>query len=100
VTAVHELESRMKLSDINDNLWGMGQSPFYPPNVGGWPSGPPWIDSATMIARFNWVTYLLGQGEPRKERVDHARLLKRYDVGQLAVVQGVGYPHPDAARVP
>ena len=82
VTAVRELESRMKLSDINDNLWGMGQSPFYPPNVGGWPSGPRWINSSTMIARFNWVAYLLGQeSDPRKQRVDHALLLKRYDTG-------------------
>ena len=30
-----------------------GQIPMYPPNVAGWPGGPAWFASATMVARTN-----------------------------------------------
>lgn len=32
----------------------MGQSPFQPPNVGGWPFGKNWISPATFLARYDW----------------------------------------------
>ena len=34
-----------------DQLWGMGQLPFYPPNVAGWPSGDRWISPALALAK-------------------------------------------------
>jgi len=41
-------------------LTQMGQHLFYPPNVAGWPGGANWLTSATMIARQNFLTRLLG----------------------------------------
>ena len=41
--------------DIPDWAWRlpeMGQVPFYPPNVSGWPSGDGWLSTATIRARF------------------------------------------------
>ena len=82
ITAVREFSAKVHVSDINDNLWGMGQSPFYPPNVGGWPSGTRWISSETVVARFSFAEWLLGQdSDPKKNHVNVGQLLKRYDAG-------------------
>ena len=35
-------------------LTRMGQSPFVPPNVGGWPFGKDWLSPATFLARYDW----------------------------------------------
>ena len=49
---------------ITDDAWGwmlhqMGQSPFYPPNVAGWPSGTEWLSAASMRARFHAASRIL-----------------------------------------
>lgn len=31
---------------------GLGQQPFAPPSVGGWPAGAAWLTTATSVARF------------------------------------------------
>ena len=36
----------------------MGQVLFYPPNVAGWPAGPSWINSSTLLSRVNFATAL------------------------------------------
>lgn len=38
----------------------MGQTPFMPPNVKGWPVGRDWINSATLLARYNTGVTLAG----------------------------------------
>jgi uncharacterized protein (DUF1800 family) len=37
----------------------MGQEPLNPPTVKGWDGGPAWINTSTMLARFNFVNALL-----------------------------------------
>src|SRR5207245_996012 len=37
----------------------MGQSLLYPPNVGGWPKGMGWINTATILVRYNFSELLL-----------------------------------------
>ena len=37
----------------------MGQEPINPPMVKGWDGGPAWINTSTMLARFNFVNSLL-----------------------------------------
>ena len=32
-------------------LKNLGQQPFYPPDVGGWPHGQPWLSTATAGVR-------------------------------------------------
>ncbi|MVU82059.1 DUF1800 family protein [Nocardia sp. ET3-3] len=34
-----------------ETMTGLGQSPFYPPNVAGWPPGNRWIAPGTSVAR-------------------------------------------------
>lgn len=38
--------------DIVDDLTSLGQRPFAPPNVGGWPSGAAWLSSAAAQVRL------------------------------------------------
>ena len=40
-----------------------GQMPMYPPNVAGWPGGPAWFASASMVARTN-LAVLVARGTP------------------------------------
>jgi uncharacterized protein (DUF1800 family) len=39
-------------------LAAMGQVPFEPPNVAGWPGGVSWLNSATMFSRLNFINQL------------------------------------------
>ncbi|MEJ3745055.1 DUF1800 domain-containing protein [Actinomycetes bacterium KLBMP 9797] len=39
-------------NDILDDLTSLGQRPFTPPNVGGWPSGAAWLSSAAAQVRL------------------------------------------------
>jgi uncharacterized protein (DUF1800 family) len=50
----------------------MGQVPFEPPNVAGWPGGATWLNSATMFARLNFINQVTG-GAPARQRGDRAQ---------------------------
>jgi uncharacterized protein (DUF1800 family) len=44
----------------------MGQEPLNPPTVKGWDGGPTWINTSTMLARFNFVNSLIATTAPAK----------------------------------
>ena len=44
----------------------MGQEPLNPPSVKGWDGGPAWINTSTLLARFNFVNALVAQTAPGK----------------------------------
>ena len=54
----------------------MGQVPFQPPNVRGWPGGRMWINTSTLLARYNTATRLL---DGRLPRADGGRLSDEVD---------------------
>ena len=43
----------------------LGQVPFAPPNVGGWPAAEAWLSSATAQYRIAFATWLVKQSELR-----------------------------------
>jgi uncharacterized protein (DUF1800 family) len=43
----------------------LGQVPFAPPNVGGWPAGEAWLSSAAAQYRLAFATWLVKQSELR-----------------------------------
>ncbi len=51
----------------------MGQALFYPPNVGGWPRGESWINTATILIRYNLSGLVLTGGMPGLVRRPAAR---------------------------
>jgi len=60
-------------------LEGMGQVPYFPPNVSGWEGGLSWLNTNTALARFSFVSVLLGAvtipdvpGEPPPAAYDRA----------------------------
>ena len=44
----------------------MGQIPLAPPSVKGWDGGPAWINTATLLARFNFVSKVVSAA-PRSD---------------------------------
>lgn len=46
-------------------LQRMGQEPLAPPSVKGWDGGPTWINTATLLARFNYVNRIVSATPPR-----------------------------------
>jgi uncharacterized protein (DUF1800 family) len=63
-------------------LGTLGQRPFYPPDVGGWPSGQGWSSTAAVTARLSAATALVNAGRidtvaraARTDRVDAAGYL-------------------------
>jgi len=46
------------VSQILDGLAGLGQRPFTPPSVGGWPSGAAWLTSAAAQVRLTLAAKL------------------------------------------
>jgi uncharacterized protein (DUF1800 family) len=59
----------------------LGQVPFNPPNVGGWPAAGAWLSSATAQYRIAFATWLIKQSDLRglKEIPIEARALKSAD---------------------
>jgi uncharacterized protein (DUF1800 family) len=45
-------------------LQRMGQIPLAPPSVKGWDGGPAWINTSTLLARFNYVNRLVKTSPP------------------------------------
>src|SRR5207302_1254413 len=48
----------------NGPLNQMGQVPFMPPNVKGWPGGRMWISTSTLFVRYNTAVFLAGGSMP------------------------------------
>jgi len=41
----------------------LGQTPFNPPNVGGWPAAEAWLSSATAQYRIAFAAWLIKQSD-------------------------------------
>ena len=57
-----QLKTPNQLLNYLDKL---GQVPFNPPNVGGWPAGEAWLSSATAQYRIAFATWLIKQSDLR-----------------------------------
>jgi uncharacterized protein (DUF1800 family) len=44
--------SRVEGTVLGAGLRDLGQTPFFPPSVGGWPAGPSWLSTASALARI------------------------------------------------
>ena len=52
------VDSAPRAKVVDTVLKGLGQQPFYPPDVGGWPHGQPWLSTATAGVRLRAATNL------------------------------------------
>ena len=51
----------------------LGQNPFSPPNVKGWPGGEAWIDSSTLLGRKQWLERVFRGSDPMMDADASAR---------------------------
>jgi uncharacterized protein (DUF1800 family) len=59
---------RLRPSDLPEpalrgGLGGLGQIPFEPPDVGGWPAGLPWLTTAAALGRLRLARTLTGKAD-------------------------------------
>jgi uncharacterized protein (DUF1800 family) len=79
-------------------LMGLGQVPFRPPSVGGWPSGASWLTTAAGLTRLKVAQAVVEQAKldplaQNKDRVEGARELLAVDAWSdrtRAALQKVG----------
>jgi uncharacterized protein (DUF1800 family) len=55
--------SKVQAGPLAAGLPGLGQVPFAPPNVGGWPAGTPWLTTASALARLNLARAVVNVGD-------------------------------------
>ena len=67
----------VKLSGL---LRDLGQLPFFPPNVKGWPGGRTWINSATLLGRINMISDLLSDEKTKYESDDLRGWVEKYSI--------------------
>ncbi len=60
VGAMRALGQAVTDTTAADYLDGMGQTPYFPPNVSGWEGGLAWLNTNTALARFSFISQLLG----------------------------------------
>jgi len=66
VGACRALKVRPTSLDANDTQWElsqMGQLPFNPPNVGGWPYGQAWLSGVSFQYRFELAQSIVAKGD-------------------------------------
>jgi len=73
-----QLKTPAQLLNYLDKL---GQTPFNPPNVGGWPAAEAWLSSATAQYRIAFAAWLIKQSDLRalKEIKPASRVAKSAD---------------------
>lgn len=71
------LEDQKTNGDVARRLKALGQLPFHPPNVGGWPNGQAWLSTAPVFLRISAATMAATNGDislvadsPVDERID------------------------------
>jgi uncharacterized protein (DUF1800 family) len=83
------------MTQILDGLAGLGQRPFAPPSVGGWPSGAAWLTSAAAHVRLSLagkLTRLLVPGRLGPEDVAYRLGIDRWTDRTYAVLRDVTNP--------
>jgi uncharacterized protein (DUF1800 family) len=63
----------------------MGQVPFAPPNVKGWPGGRTWINTSTIFVRYNTAVWLAGGGTAVSGGRSVARFVQMRGMGRFGM---------------
>lgn len=80
VAALRATGARLDAGTTVRGLFGAGQLPWVPPNVGGWPGHTAWLTSATTVARVNLA------GAVALRTPDGAPALRAAATGDLAAL--------------
>ena len=106
VGAVRALDVRVdaskQLKQLAGALQALGQLPFFPPSVGGWPSGMVWMSTAAADLRFRTALLLAARAElptpsgsttAKLEALAHQLGVETWSTRSLDVLKGsIGQP--------
>lgn len=91
------IEAAKELKQLAGALQALGQLPFFPPSVGGWPSGMVWMSTAAADLRFRTAMLLAARAEPptltgsttaRLEGLAHLLGIATWSTRSLDVLKG------------
>ncbi len=96
VQATHELQCDLpEEGACRRALQSMGQILFRPPNVKGWDGGRAWINSSTLLVRYNVAAAMTGAVKNQRKKmpeIDYAGLVgEALDDDAAAVVDALGW---------
>lgn len=57
------IDTPARLNMVSSTLRALGQQPFYPPDVGGWPHGRVWLSTASAGVRVRAAVHLAHAGD-------------------------------------
>ena len=57
------IDDRVDLNVLLNALDALGQRPFFPPNVGGWPADEAWLSTSSAQTRLALAQYLVTSGD-------------------------------------
>ena len=75
---VKALEAEVPSGELGKDLAALGQEPYAPPTVQGWPAGADWIHWQSFAARSNLAAALLSTGDPYGGRLDPQAVAQRH----------------------
>ncbi len=89
---------------VYKGLLGLGQVPFRPPSVGGWPSGASWLTTAAGLTRLRLAQLVVQQANldalaRTKDRVEGARELLAVDAWSERTRAALAKVAADPAKV-
>jgi uncharacterized protein (DUF1800 family) len=85
---------------LPDALRRMGQEPLAPPNVKGWDGGPTWINTSTLLTRFNFVNALVSTGAGAGTGTTRRQATARTDTATQTSATQTGATMQGAAAMP
>ncbi len=80
------LEATGNFVSLSNRMRELGQLPFFPPNVKGWPGGRTWINSASLLGRVNMIGDLLRDEKTKWAHNDLRGLVTHYNAGSISEV--------------
>jgi len=75
-------------------LQRMGQEPLAPPSVKGWDGGPTWINTSTLLARFNYVNRLVRSLPPKPAAQMEATAMSAMAAPSMSAAPAPSGPDP------
>jgi uncharacterized protein (DUF1800 family) len=84
VLAAHAVLGPIKDDDLTEILSTLGQVPFQPPNVAGWPLSPRWLSAGAAMSRASWTLDRSSDTEVTAEPDQVAWILRRTSLFEVS----------------
>ena len=76
---VKALEGMVSTTQLGQDLADLGQNLYHPPTVKGWTGGQHWINSTTLVGRYNLALALLRGSGPYADKLNPWAVAKKHE---------------------